>query len=116
MPYVLFPIPYSIGRVSAVAGVTVRTLHHYDRTGLLSPGARSTGGYRLSDDAGLARLRQILPTANRASSWTRSAPSRGIRRRHPRSRPLPGAERGVGAPSRNAETVAANRSASSSHG
>lgn len=28
---------YSVGQVAAFAGVTVRTLHHYDRTGLLSP-------------------------------------------------------------------------------
>ncbi|WP_128376262.1 MerR family transcriptional regulator [Streptomyces cavernae] len=53
-------MPYSIGQVSALAGVTVRTLHHYDRTGLLSPGGRSAGGYRLYDHADLARLQQIL--------------------------------------------------------
>ncbi|WP_328323841.1 MULTISPECIES: MerR family transcriptional regulator [unclassified Streptomyces] len=51
---------YSVGQVSGLAGVTVRTLHHYDRTGLLSPGARSPAGYRLYDDADLARLQQIL--------------------------------------------------------
>jgi DNA-binding transcriptional MerR regulator len=51
---------YSVGQVSAFAGVTVRTLHHYDKAGLLSPGARSEAGYRLYDDADLARLQQIL--------------------------------------------------------
>lgn len=51
---------YSVGQVSALAGVTVRTLHHYDRAGLLSPGGRSPAGYRLYDDADLARLQQIL--------------------------------------------------------
>lgn len=51
---------YSVGQVSAFAGVTVRTLHHYDRAGLLSPGGRSHAGYRLYDDADLARLQQIL--------------------------------------------------------
>ncbi|MGE7387027.1 MerR family transcriptional regulator [Streptomyces sp. NPDC004126] len=51
---------YTVGQVSALAGVTVRTLHHYDRTGLLSPGDRSRAGYRRYDDADLARLQQIL--------------------------------------------------------
>lgn len=51
---------YTVGQVSGFAGVTVRTLHHYDRAGLLSPGGRSPGGYRLYDDADLARLQQIL--------------------------------------------------------
>lgn len=51
---------YSVGQVSAFAGVTVRTLHHYDRAGLLSPSGRSGAGYRLYDDADLARLQQIL--------------------------------------------------------
>jgi MerR family transcriptional regulator, thiopeptide resistance regulator len=51
---------YSVGQVSAFAGVTVRTLHHYDRAGLLSPRGRSGAGYRLYSDADLARLQQIL--------------------------------------------------------
>ncbi|MER5209786.1 MerR family transcriptional regulator [Streptomyces sp. NPDC002838] len=51
---------YSVRQVASFAGVTVRTLHHYDRTGLLTPGARSRAGYRLYDDADLARLQQIL--------------------------------------------------------
>ncbi|QNS02480.1 MerR family transcriptional regulator [Streptomyces xanthii] len=51
---------YSIGQLSEAAGVTVRTLHHYDRTGLLSPSTRTPAGYRRYDDADLARLRQIL--------------------------------------------------------
>ncbi|NYV78908.1 MerR family transcriptional regulator [Streptomyces sp. UH6] len=51
---------YSVGQVSAFAGVTVRTLHHYDRTGLLSPGDRSRAGYRLYGEADLVRLQQIL--------------------------------------------------------
>ncbi|MFI5639528.1 MerR family transcriptional regulator [Streptomyces goshikiensis] len=51
---------YTVGQVSAFAGVTVRTLHHYDRTGLLSPGGRSRAGYRHYEDVDLARLQQIL--------------------------------------------------------
>ncbi|MFG2881408.1 MerR family transcriptional regulator [Streptomyces sp. NPDC048297] len=51
---------YSVGQVAAFAGVTVRTLHHYDKAGLLSPSDRSPAGYRSYDDADLARLQQIF--------------------------------------------------------
>ncbi|WP_285802034.1 MerR family transcriptional regulator [Streptomyces sp. RKAG290] len=51
---------YSVGQVSAFAGVTVRTLHHYDKAGLLSPSDRSHAGYRLYSEADLVRLQQIL--------------------------------------------------------
>ncbi|WP_431985658.1 MerR family transcriptional regulator [Streptomyces griseoflavus] len=51
---------YSVGQVAAFAGVTVRTLHHYDKAGLLSPGESSPAGYRLYGDADLVRLQQIL--------------------------------------------------------
>ncbi|MFF3461663.1 MerR family transcriptional regulator [Streptomyces sp. NPDC002619] len=51
---------YSVGQVSAFAGVTVRTLHHYDEIGLLVPGGRSHAGHRRYDDADLDRLQQIL--------------------------------------------------------
>lgn len=40
-------------------GVTVRTLHHYDRLGLLQPGGRSDAGYRLYGERELLRLQQI---------------------------------------------------------
>ncbi|MFD5424494.1 MerR family transcriptional regulator [Streptomyces sp. NPDC127084] len=51
---------YSVGRVADLAGVTVRTLHHYDEIGLLSPGGRSHAGHRRYDDGDLDRLQQIL--------------------------------------------------------
>ena len=41
------------------AGVTVRTLHHYDRIGLLRPKRRSGSGSRLYGEAEFARLQQI---------------------------------------------------------
>ena len=49
-----------MGQVAALAGVTVRTLHHYDRIGLLSPSGRSAAGYRLYAPADLDRLHQVL--------------------------------------------------------
>ncbi|MGW8355942.1 MerR family transcriptional regulator [Streptomyces wedmorensis] len=51
---------HSVGRVAGLAGVTVRTLHHYDAIGLLSPSGRSAAGHRRYDDADLDRLQQIL--------------------------------------------------------
>ncbi|WP_405018498.1 MerR family transcriptional regulator [Kitasatospora sp. NBC_00070] len=50
----------SVGQVAAVAKVTVRTLHHYDEIGLLSPGGRTPAGYRRYRDTDLDRLQQIL--------------------------------------------------------
>ena len=51
---------YSVGRVADLSGVTIRTLHHYDEIGLLSPGGRSDAGYRVYEDADLERLQRIL--------------------------------------------------------
>ncbi|OIJ89697.1 MerR family transcriptional regulator [Streptomyces colonosanans] len=51
---------YSVGQVAGFAGVTVRTLHHYDEIGLLVPGGRSHAGHRRYNDADLDRLQQIL--------------------------------------------------------
>jgi DNA-binding transcriptional MerR regulator len=51
---------WSVGDVARLAGVSVRTLHHYDRIGLLPPTIRSAAGYRGYDQADLARLQRIL--------------------------------------------------------
>jgi DNA-binding transcriptional MerR regulator len=50
----------TVGSVSELAGVTVRTLHHYDEIGLLSPSERSDAGYRLYSLEDLMRLQEIL--------------------------------------------------------
>lgn len=51
---------YRVGEVAAFAGITVRTLHHYDDIGLLSPSGRSAAGYRRYRDADLDRLQRVL--------------------------------------------------------
>ena len=51
---------YSVGRLAELAGVTVRTLHHYDHVGLLTPSGRSVSGYRVYNSDDTARLQQIL--------------------------------------------------------
>ena len=43
-----------------LAGVTVRTLHHYDRIGLLKPSGYTGAGYRLYRQHDLIRLQQIV--------------------------------------------------------
>ena len=50
----------TVKEVSRITGVSVRTLHHYDAIGLLRPAKVTEAGYRLYDDAALARLQSIL--------------------------------------------------------
>ena len=50
----------TVGEVAEIAGVTVRTLHHYDELGLLRPSERSEAGYRLYSHDDLARRREIV--------------------------------------------------------
>lgn len=51
---------HGVGSVAALAGITVRTLHHYDAIGLLTPSERTRGGHRTYTDDDLKRLQQIL--------------------------------------------------------
>ena len=51
---------YRAKEFASLAGVSVRTLHHYDSLGLLAPTARTDAGYRLYGDADMERLEQIL--------------------------------------------------------
>ncbi len=50
----------TVGDVSQLAGVTVRTLRHYDEIGLLRPSGRTDAGYRLYAHEDLARLQEII--------------------------------------------------------
>ncbi len=50
----------TVHEVSAIAGVSIRTLQHYDNIGLLRPAKRSAAGYRLYSEEDLVRLQQIL--------------------------------------------------------
>jgi DNA-binding transcriptional MerR regulator len=49
-----------VGTVAEAAGLTVRTLHHWDGIGLLSPSERGPAGHREYTEADLVRLYQIL--------------------------------------------------------
>ena len=51
---------WKIGELARRTGLTVRTLHHYDAIGLLSPAERSGGGHRVYGEADVRRLYRIV--------------------------------------------------------
>ena len=51
---------WPVGEVARLASVTVRTLHHYDRIGLLVPSGRTPSGHRRYEPADLDRLQRVL--------------------------------------------------------
>lgn len=51
---------YRIKEAADIAGISVRTLHHYDQFGLLKPAKADSNGYRQYSDEDLERLHQIL--------------------------------------------------------
>ena len=50
----------NIGELSALSHVSIRTLRHYDKLGLLKPARVTEAGYRQYDEAALQRLHTIL--------------------------------------------------------
>ena len=51
---------YTVGEVAKRFRITVRTLHHYDDIGLLTPSRRAASGYRVYTSSDLTRLSQII--------------------------------------------------------
>ena len=66
---------YSVGQVAGLAGVTVRTLHHYDEVGLLSPSGRSAAGYASTRRPIWSGCVRSCSTGSSGSPWKRSQPS-----------------------------------------
>jgi MerR family transcriptional regulator, thiopeptide resistance regulator len=60
MVYVGCMTTTTVGELAAIAGITVRTLHHYDEIGLLTPTERRPNGYRAYTDADINKLQRIL--------------------------------------------------------
>ena len=50
----------TVGAAASAVGVTVRTLHHWDRIGLVRPSGRTVAGYRLYSAGDLARIHRVL--------------------------------------------------------
>ncbi|KLU61960.1 HTH-type transcriptional activator TipA [Peptococcaceae bacterium CEB3] len=51
---------WKVGELAKETGITVRTLHHYDQIGLLSPSQHSESGHRLYAETDITRLQQIM--------------------------------------------------------
>jgi DNA-binding transcriptional MerR regulator len=51
---------WKVGPLAEASGLTVKTLHHWDTIGLLSPSQRSSAGHRVYTGEDLVRLYQIL--------------------------------------------------------
>lgn len=53
-------IKLSVSQLAHIAGVSIRSLHHYDKIGLLKPSERAESRYRYYGKEELFRLQQIL--------------------------------------------------------
>lgn len=51
---------WKVGPLAEASGLTVRTLHHWDTIGLLSPSRRTSGGHREYTEDDIDRLYQVL--------------------------------------------------------
>lgn len=51
---------YTVNEVARISGVTIKTLYHYQKIGLLMPESVAENGYRYYGDKELKRLQQIL--------------------------------------------------------
>lgn len=51
---------YTVKQLASIAGVSIRTLHHYDEIGLLTPPVIGANGYRYYDERSVLRLQTIL--------------------------------------------------------
>ena len=53
-------VVYTAGIFAKKAGVTLKTIHHYHKEGLLCPSGYSDAGYRLYSDEDFQKLQKIL--------------------------------------------------------
>ncbi|MDF1758947.1 MAG: MerR family transcriptional regulator [Coxiellaceae bacterium] len=53
-------MPYTVKQLSALSGVSVRTIHYYDEIGLLAPAYCGDNNYRYYEEKQLLLLQQIL--------------------------------------------------------
>lgn len=65
---------YTVGELAKRAGLTVRTLHHYEELGLLQPCGRSEAGYRRYGEADVLRLHRVLALRDAGLSLKAIAP------------------------------------------
>jgi len=51
---------YTINKIAKIAGITLKTLRHYEKVGLLVPSGRTDSGYRQYSEVEVEKLQQIL--------------------------------------------------------
>ncbi|SMQ87040.1 MerR HTH family regulatory protein [Bacillus sp. OV166] len=51
---------WKIGELAKQTGLSIRTLHHYDQIGLLSPSMYTESGHRIYNEIDIAKLQQIM--------------------------------------------------------
>ena len=51
---------YTVNKLAKLSGVSIRTLHYYDESGLLKPAYYGDNGYRYYEEEQLLMLQQIL--------------------------------------------------------
>jgi MerR family transcriptional regulator, thiopeptide resistance regulator len=59
---------YTVKQLAAMSGVSVRTLHFYDETGLLEPAYCGANGYRFYEQGSCSHCSRSSSTGNWASS------------------------------------------------
>ncbi|MDN3922663.1 MerR family transcriptional regulator [Roseateles violae] len=64
----------TVGELARRAGLTVRTLHHYEALGLLRASGRSEAGYRRYGEADVLRLHRVLALRDAGLSLKEIAP------------------------------------------
>ena len=64
-----------INDVAEEVGLTTRAIRYYEEMGLLTPAARSDGGYRLYDQTDIERLRAIRASATTPASRSATSPA-----------------------------------------
>ncbi|WP_202806013.1 MerR family DNA-binding transcriptional regulator [Actinopolymorpha alba] len=60
---------YSVGKVARLVGVTVRTLHHYDEIGLLSPSERTPADTGVTASLTWTACSESCSTGSLGSLW-----------------------------------------------
>ncbi|MEU4776137.1 MerR family transcriptional regulator [Micromonospora sp. NPDC023644] len=54
------PRTWKVGELARATGLTVRTLHHWDHLGLVTPSGRTAAGHRRYEDRDVERLYEVL--------------------------------------------------------
>lgn len=114
---------WRIGELARETGLTVRTLHHYDQLGLLSPLSRTEGGHRCYSSGDVQRLHRIVALRSLGISLQQIGtvldgdpdPAGLLRRQRPGPRPSP-PRRARASPASGQPTTSAPTTSSTSTG